>query len=222
MIYLALGFLLVVLAVSPVIAQKPIMHIVINQHDTIEFTVEQMKADRYTWDIFTDPYLNFANDEGSLDRNAHFVDGMYEGTTVRITNLNPGRYFIRVMAWDEVHCTNNLMLYILDVLEVPEVDLFGDEACFGDNTYLRIIITGIGPWEVIYTDGIESHTVNINGTAGQELMVPITPPPIETKEYWITYIKDLGTGSENFTPTEKAKIIIHQLPENTKIYPVTN
>jgi len=217
MIRLALGILLVVLTVAPAMAQKPVTHIVVNQHDTIEFSVEKWPGDRYTWDIYTDPDLNFANENGHLDPAIYFVDEMYQGETVRITNLDPGLYFVRVMVWDEESCTNNLLLYTLEILEVPMADLYGDEACFGDPTVLRVILTGTGPWEIIYTDGIDSQTVNLNGIAGQELIVPIVPLPLETTDYWITYIKDLGNGAENFTPGEKARIVIYPIPVSSKI-----
>jgi hypothetical protein len=45
--------------------------------------------------------------------------------------------------------------------------------------------------------------------------------PIEEvimREYWITYIKDLGTGGENFEPSNKARIMIYPVPSSSKIY----
>src|SRR5690606_36088292 len=124
----------------------------------------------------------------------------------------------RVMVWDEVACTNNLLVWSLEVLEVPEADLYGDEACFGDPTYLRVVFTGTGPWDIIYTDGMEDHAVNFNGEPGEEFDILVTPiilDPIDDafiQEYWITYILDKGTGGENFEPGDKARIVIYPIP----------
>lgn len=218
------GILLAVLAVASAVAQKPVTHIVVSQHDTIEFSVVDWPGDRYTWDIYDDPTLNFALENDRLGPTPYFVDGMYEGSTVQITNLDPGIYYVRVMVWDEVNCTNNLLLYVLEVLEVPLADLYGLEACFGDPTFLRVVLTGVGPWEVIYTDGFEDKAVNLNGQPGEEQMIEITPLPMEpvdeaiVLEYWLTYIKDLGTGGENFNPEDKARIVIYPIPSSSKIY----
>jgi hypothetical protein len=218
------GILLAVLAVASAVAQKPVQHIVVSEHDTIEFSVVEFPGDRYTWDIYVDPTINFALENDRLDPALYFVDGMYEGSTVLVTNLEPGLYFVRVMVWDEVACTNNLLVYSLEVLEVPEADLYGEEACFGDPTFLRVVLTGVGPWEVIYTDGIDSKQVNLNGNPGEEqyiLVTPIMMEPVDEViiyEYWIEYIKDLGTGGENFKPSDKARIVIYPIPANSKIY----
>jgi hypothetical protein len=218
------GILLAVLAVASAMAQKPVMHIVVSQHDTIEFSVVDWPGDRYTWDIYDDPDVNFALENDRLDPALYFVNGMYEGHSVQVTNLPPGLYFVRVMVWDEVMCTNNLLVYSLEVLAVPEADLYGDEACFGDPTYLRVVLTGVGPWDIIYTDGLEDKSVNLNGQPGEDQYFPVHPMSMEPidaviiREYWITYIKDHGTGGENFEDSEKGTIVIYPLPSSSKIY----
>jgi len=219
------GILLAVLAVASAVAQKPVQHIVVNRHDTIEFSVVEWPGDEYTWDIYDDPGLNFALENERLDPDLYFVDGMYRGSTVYVTNLPAGLYYLRVMVWDEVNCTNNLTLFSIEVLDVPEADLYGAEACFGDPTYLRVVLTGVGPWEVIYTDGlVDSDAVNLNGTPEDDQYILVPPnamEPIEEviiREYWIKYIHDLGTGGENFAPSDTAKIIIYPIPRNSRIY----
>jgi hypothetical protein len=218
------GILLAVLAVASAVAQKPVQHIVVSEHDTIEFSVVEWPGDEYTWDIYDDPTINFALENDRLDPALYFVDGMYRGSTVQVSNLPPGFYFLRVMVWDEVACTNNLIVYSLEVLEVPLADLYGDEACFGDPTFLRVVLTGVGPWEVIYTDGLEDHSVNLNGQPGEDQYFQVTPLMMEPVdeviiyEYWIKYIKDLGTGGENFQHSDKARIVIYPIPANSKIY----
>lgn len=205
-------------------AQKPVPTIVVNQADTIEFSVVEWPGDRYTWDLYVDSTLNFALENDRLDPALYFVDGMYEGSTVYVTNLDPGIYFLRIMVWDEVNCTNNLLLFRLEVLDIPEADLYGMEACYGDPTYLEVVLTGTGPWEIIYTDGMVDKTINLNGNPGETMdieipMLNMTPADkIIIKEMWITYIKDKGTGGENFAPSDSAKIIVYPVPSNSKIY----
>lgn len=224
-IRLALVLIPAMLTVAPAMAQKPVQHIVVNQHDTIEFSVQYWPGDDYTWDIYDDPSLNFALENDRLDPALYFVNGDYRGSTVYVTNLPPGMYYLRVMVWDEVNCTNNLLLFTLEVLAVPDADLYGMEACFGDPTYLQVVFTGVGPeWDIIVTDGMVDHAVNLNGDPGEVMdieipMLNMTPADkIIIKEMWITYIKDHGTGGENFAPSDSAKIIVYPIPSNSKIY----
>lgn len=221
---LMLGFIPAVLTVAPAMAQKPVQHIVVNQTDTIEFSVEKWPGDDYTWDIYDDPGLNFAEENERLDPALYFVDGMYRGSTVLVTNLPPGQYYLRVMVWDELNCTNNLALFSLEVKAIPEADLYGNEACFGDPTYLHVVLTGVGPWNVTYTDGTDRHDVNLDGNPGEDQYILITPNTLEPnneviiREYWLDYIEDLGTGGVNTEPTERARIVIYPIPSNSKIY----
>jgi hypothetical protein len=212
------GILLAVLAVASAVAQKPVQHIVVSQHDTIEFSVVEWPGDRYTWDLYDNPDLNFALENDRLGPTPYFVNGMYEGNSVQVTNLPAGFYFLRVMVWDEVACTNNLIVYSLEVQEVPLADLYGEEACFGDPTFLRVVLTGVGPWDVIYTDGLEDHAINLNGQPGEDQYFEIIPRTLETTDYWITKITDTGTGGVNTQPTDKARIVIYPVPSSSKIY----
>jgi hypothetical protein len=204
--------------VASAVAQKPVQHIVVSQHDTIEFSVVEWPGDRYTWDLYDNPDLNFALENDRLGPTPYFVNGMYEGNSVQVTNLPPGFYFLRVMVWDEVACTNNLIVYSLEVQEVPLADLYGEEACFGDPTFLRVVLTGVGPWDVIYTDGLEDHAINLNGQPGEDQYFEIIPRTLETTDYWITKITDTGTGGVNTQPTDKARIVIYPVPSSSKIY----
>jgi hypothetical protein len=217
------GILLVVLAVASAQAQKPVQHIVVSRHDTIEFSVVEWPGDRYTWDIYDDPGLNFALENDRLDPALYFVNGDYEGASVKVTNLPPGQYYLRVMVWDDVNCTNNLTLFSLEVEDIPEADLYGNEACFGDPTYLHVVLTGVGPWDITYTDGLERHDVNLVGNPGEDQYIPIQTNTLEPndeviiKEYWIDYIKD-DTGAVNNEPSDTVRVIIYPIPANSEIY----
>jgi hypothetical protein len=217
-----------VLTVAPAMAQKPVPYFEVFQHDTIEFSVVDMPGDEYTWDFFRDSTVNFAEDFGRLEpANQYFVDGDYrDSSSVLVTNLDSGIYFLRVTAWDEVMCTNNLMLFKIKVKSVPEADLYGIEACFGDPTFLEVILTGVGPWDLHYTDGAGygGDVLNLNGNPGEFQSFEINPLPITAddeiiiKEIWINYIKDHGTGGENYEPSNKARIVIYPIPTNSGIY----
>ena len=100
---------------------KPVQKFEIGQCERLTLSVVDMPGDRYTWDIYSDPNVNFAQDKGDLDPVEYFENSMYEGSTVQINSIEPGRYFVRVMVWDDVECTNNLLVYELVVHETkPE------------------------------------------------------------------------------------------------------
>jgi len=153
MIYKALGILLVILTVVTVMAQKPLSHIEVEQCETMEFSVVDWAGDRYTWDLYTElewDSVNFATQKGNVDPAAYFDNAMYEGSTVTLHWLDPGRYFMRVMVWDEKNCTNNLIVYMVDVLEhIPQATITGDSLCYGDPVIFKIVITGKGKWDAV-------------------------------------------------------------------------
>ena len=218
---LTLGILLVVLTVATAIAQKPIQRFTVDQCETIEFSVVEWPGDRYTWDLYRDSTVNFANTKGDLDPVTYFDDGMYQGSTVRVNWLQPGRYFLRVMVWDEVKCTNNLLVFKVDVLEnLPEATIVGDSACIGEPLVVKIVFTGLGPWDVTYTFGDESNAINLNGIVEPEFTIPITGLPVGTTDFWVMeVVEDNGVCRVvNSTSSDKVGVIIYPKPKNSKIY----
>ena len=212
--------LLVVLTIASAMAQKPVPRYEVDQCETFEFNIVQWKADRYIWDIYTElewETFNFATNDGNVDET-HFVDGKV-GTTVRVTGLDPGRYFVRVMAWDETNCTNNLMLFMVDVLEYkPEARFEDAAACYGEPIVFKIIFTGTGPWEVEYTYGDGTAVLFLNGDVSE---MEFTPPVTlqQTTDFWITKINNRCIEDIIGVP-EKARIVIFPIPTQSKIYPV--
>lgn len=198
-------------------AQKPVIHIEAEQCETIEFSVVDMPGDRYTWDIFTDSTVNYAFTKGDLDPVVYFENSMYEGSTVFVNGLDPGRYFVRVTVWDEVGCTNNLLLYKLDILEAkPEAMVIPDSTCFGDPVVLKIILTGKGPWDLKYTYGTEANFVNLVGITQPELTVVLPPLPVPGTDVWVMEVTDQCTV--NSYPSEKGRVVIFPKPRNSQIY----
>ena len=219
MIRMALGILLVILTVATATAQKPVHHIDADQCEIIEFSVVEWPGDRYTWDIYRDSTVNFANAKGDVDPVPYFENGMYAGSTVRVLGLEPGRYFLRVMVWDETTCTNNLLVFSLEVHEnKPEATIEGSEACYGEPVVFKIILTGNGPWDLTYTYGDGTATLNLNGVVEPEQTVILPALPAGTHDVWVKTIIDQCT--ENLVPSEKGRVVIFPKPVNSKIYPV--
>lgn len=222
MIYRTLGILLVVLTVATAMAQKPVNHIEVEQCETIEFSVVDWPGDRYTWDLYTElqwDSVNFATQKGNVEPAVYFDNAMYEGSTVTVHWLDTGRYFLRVMVWDEVGCTNNLLVFSVDVKEhIPQAKLTGDSLCYGEPAVFRIIITGSGPWNAIYTYGDGNAAINLNGESGVEQTISLPPLPVGITEVWVKEIID--QCNSNVVPSEKARIVIYPIPTQSKIYPV--
>ena len=222
MIYRTLGILLVVLTVANTMAQKPVTHIEVDQCESYEFSVVNWPGDRYTWDLYTElqwDTVNFAHQKGNVDPAGYFDKGMYRGSTVTVHWLDAGKYFLRVMVWDETTCTNNLLVFTINVLEnKPEATIVGDSLCYGDPVVFKIILTGMGPWNLKYTYGDGKAVLNMNGVSEPEQTVTLPPLPVGTTEVWVQEIIDQCTS--NLIPSEKGRIVIFPIPTNSKIYPV--
>lgn len=211
------GVLLVVFAV----AFSASAQVVVNQCEIMEFTVVQQGADRYTWDIYRDSTVNFAQTKGDVDPVTYFEEGHYEGSTVVVKWLDPGDYFVRVMAWDEVNCTNNLGLYKIKVVEsLPEALIEGDSLCAGEPVTVKIVFTGKGPWDVIYTYGNGTMQVNLYGIVEQEYVVSLPPMPVGETDIWIMEVVEYRGACRviNTTPSEKRRVVIFPIPVSSQIY----
>jgi hypothetical protein len=214
--------LLVLLTVASAMAQKPVNHIEVEQCETIEFSVVEWPGDRYTWDLYTElewDTVNFAQQSGNVEPVPYFEDGMYQGSTVQVHWLDVGKYFLRVMVWDETTCTNNLLVFSVDVKEhIPQAILTGDSLCYGEPAVFRIVLTGMGPWDVAYTYGDGTATVNLNGVIDPVQTISLPPLPVGLTEVWVKEIID--QCNSNVKPSEKARIVIYPIPTQSKIYPV--
>ncbi|SHF10494.1 hypothetical protein SAMN05444274_103507 [Mariniphaga anaerophila] len=215
------GILLGVLVVASAMAQKPVQHIIVDQCDSYEFSVVEMPGDRYTWHLYTEldwNTVNFATNDGNVGPTPYFENGMYQGSTVRVNFLDPGRYFLRVMVWDEVACTNNLLVFLIDVEESkPEATIEADDYCYGDPAEIKIILTGRGPWDVTYTYGDGTAQVNLNGLTDPVYFAPLPVLEPGTTDFWIMEVTDQCTVN-TYTVPQKIGVVIHPTPVNSKIY----
>lgn len=223
MAHIVPGFLLVILTITNVMAQKTVTHIEVDQCQSFEFSVVDWPGDRYTWDLYTElqwDTVNFAQNDGNVEPVPFFEKGMYEGSTVTVNWLDPGIYFLRVMVWDEVDCTNNLLVFSINVNEhKPTATIEGSEACYGDPVVFKIILTGMGPWDVSYTYGDGSAVVNLNGLVEPEQTITLQPLA-DSFDIWVTEIVD--QCNSNLTSSEKGRVVIFPKPANSKIYHADN
>ena len=209
------------LAVATAVAQKPVQHIEVEKCETIEFSVVDWPGDRYTWDLYRDSTVNFAKVDGDVDRVPYFENGMYEGHTVRVNWLEAGRYFLRVMVWDEATCTNNLLVFLVDVIEIlPDAVVYGDSTCIGDPVLVKVVLSGRGPWDFIYSyssdaNGNTTMSVNLHTTENENI-ITMPPLPAGLTEVWVDQI--ITECSENLVPSERGRILIYPKPSQSKIY----
>lgn len=212
------GLLLLLLPAITTLAQKPVPYYELPQCDTLELSVVDWPGDRYTWDIYSDPSVNFATEKGDIGPVPFFVNDMYQGSTVQITGLPTGRYYARVMVWDEVQCTNNLMVFMFDVIEqLPYAELYGDSVCYGEPVKLRVVFTGTGPWDLIYTYGDGTVHLNINTDKTEYEFTPEIPAlPVGPTEFFILQVTDQCTVNDQIV--EKAVVHIYPRPSTSRIY----
>lgn len=219
------GILLAVLAVASAVAQKPVQRIFLDQCDSYEFSVQERLGDRYTWHLYKGldwEEVNFATDDSYMDPTPYFDYGMYESSPyspyVKVSMLEPGEYFLRLMVWDEVECTNNLIVFILEVEESkPEATIEADEYCYGELSEMKIILTGRGPWDLSYTYGDGTAVVNLNGITDPVYFAPIPTLEPGTTEFWIMEVTDECTVN-TYTVPQKIGVVIHPKPVTSKIY----
>ncbi len=222
----ALGILPVLMTCANILAQdgsKAVPFFEVTQCDTLQLEVVDMPGDEYTWDIYGDSESNFATSQGDMESAVYFENGDYRDvSSVRVINLPVGEYFVKVTAWDEVQCTNNLMVFRMEVVEPPPPEVIGDSLCIGEVPLVKVIFSGTGPWdfEYAYSDGV--NTVNLIGHAeNPEVTVPITDLlPVGEHTFWIMEVVD-GCGiAREFTEDERpgSGILIYPKPEKSKIY----
>ncbi len=219
--YRTLGTFLVALTVATAAAQKPVQLIEVEKCETMEFSVVDWPGDRYTWDLYRDSTINYAKTKGDVDPASYFEKGMYQGSTVQVHWLDTGRYFLRVMVWNEIECTNNLILFRINVTEViPMAEVYGDSTCVGDQSFVRIVFSGHGPWDFKYSyssdaNGNTVQSVNFH-TESEELTIPMPPLPVGLTEVWVDEI--ITQCTINLIPSDRGRIMIYPKPAQSKIY----
>ena len=219
MMYRLPGIILGLLAVAFAAAQKPVDVIPLDQCEEINISVQEFPGDRYEWDLYPDPDVNFAVGYGEPELDQYFFGGIKTGSEIKLFNLPAGRYFLRVMVWDEANydCTNNLLLFILDVAEPMAWLEEPDPFCYGEVNSVNIVLTGIGPWDIVYAydDGTGVQMVNLNGLKEMHFTIPADLKP-NKYEFWIMEVYDGCVRS--YPDPKKVNVIIHPKPRTSGIY----
>lgn len=227
MIQRTLGILLVLLAVASANAQ----HITVDQCDTMEFSVVSRPGiddTHFVWGIYNSSPnpTDVLDPAGTLDPALYFVDGQYAGRNVQVTNLPVGVYYVRIQVWDEITCTDNIEMYVLEVIEnLPTAEIYGDSLCVGETPTIKIIFSGKGPYDVVYSYGDPVTTVNVNGITEPEYTVPITDPlPVGPTMVWVMEVTDQCTVNSYQVEADRPRtsIIIYPKPTNSRIYQTDN
>ncbi len=223
-IHFILAILLVVLAVANVTAQ-----IAIQECDTMTFSVSSrpnIPETHFVWGIYnaSPTPTDVLDPATTLDPALYFVDGQYAGRTVKVTGLAPGKYYVRIHVWDEVSCTDNVEMYLMEVLESDlDMEVYADSVCIGDPTNVYIRFTGRGPYTVTYIigDAVTPSVVNLNGTEEDpELVIPVLEPlPVGETTFWVIRVEDNCKAYE-FTGEERPNtgIVIFPKPAQQPIY----
>ncbi|MCK3684021.1 hypothetical protein [Maribellus sp. YY47] len=224
------GFLLVLLTVAQASAQ-----IVVEECETMTFSVDSRPGINdlnFVWGIYTasSQPKDVLDPAGTLDPALYFVDGMYAsgvGRSVKVTGLEPGKYYVRIHVWDEISCTDNIEMYVMEVIESTlDMKIYADSVCIGEATNVYIRFTGVGPYEIQYVIGDEltPSVINLVGTeADPEIIIPITRLlPVGETKFWVMKVTDNCKvySYEEVAPEERpgTGILIYPKPTKQPIY----
>lgn len=189
--------------------------------DISSWAVQEVPGDTYTWELYNDVAgLNLAAEPGNCPpAEAYFVDGITTGDSVNVMCLTPGTYFIKVTAVNECP-TDNLKLGKIVVEHCTSYAVFSepDSICPGDPATLTLVIGGgAGPWDVTFTNGIQSWT--IGGITSSPYSFPLVPTPSVPGNYlyWVTEVVN-GAGLINSEPSEPVTLTVKPKPSTSPIY----
>jgi len=207
---LALVVLLpLLMAMAPAMAQT-----VVYQGETTPLSVVQVPGDSYKWELYSDPAVNFAKVSGNCPVTSALFVGGNTGPVVNVKWLKTGTYFFKVTALNSTACTNNLKMGIIIVKSaMPTATILPTgPICIGETAALTVTLTGTAPWEITYTDGVNSWIVTSITSTTYQINVK---PKISTK-YWISRVKDVtGTNSD---PSSPVMLQVNPKPASSKIY----
>jgi hypothetical protein len=220
-IRLALAILLVMLTVAFAAAQMRVP-----KGETTELSVIQEGNNTYTWDLYSDPTVDFATEDGNaLSTEAFFVGGINTGSTVNVTWLEPGIYFFRVLAVDEEDCTNHVKVGIVEVLDLPTAELSLDplEICIGEPAVLTVTLTGVPAWGfTLQGEDLDGNIIEtfdpFENILDTDNPVEIIVSPDQTTIYRVVRVVD--QNGENLDASESIQLTVHPLPENSQIYQI--
>jgi len=202
--------LLLLLAVAPAMAQ-----LIVFQGETSTLAVEQKPGETYEWELYSDATVDFAKTSGvkTSAPYATFV-GSNNGASVQVKWLLPGIYFYKVTAWNITGCANNIKIGIVEVKpSLPTAVITPpNPICDGETASLEVILTGVGPWDITFSDWTNFWTVT--GVTDPTYILRVNPS-VPTW-YWVTEITD--TNGTNTVPSDKVLLEVKPRPVSSPIY----
>ena len=207
---LALVVLLpLLMAMAPAMAQT-----VVYQGETSPLSVDPVPGDTYQWELYNDGTVNFAVVPGNCPATAAVFVGGSTGASVNVKWLQPGTYFFKVTAYNATHCTNNLKIGIFEVKpSLPTAVLTPPQPiCIGETASIEVTLTGFAPWDLTYTDGINTWTES--GITESVHLLKVSPKT--TTSYWVTQVKD--PNGTNTLPSAAVSLTVNPKPKSSKIY----
>ena len=231
-IYLIAGIILVLLTVAKTSAQTSIT---VEECDTMTFSVdsrEYISETRFVWGIYNASAqpTDVLDPAGTLDPDLYFVDGLYAsgvGKTVKVSKLPIGKYYVRIHVWNEEDCTDNIEMYVLEVIESTlDMEIYADSVCIGEPTNVFIRFIGTGPYDVYYTVGDQvtpSHVTVAGNVKDPEITIPILEPlPVGETKFWVIKVEDNCKAYEyDMLPEDQRPgtgILIYPKPAKQPIY----
>lgn len=206
------------LALAPAMAQN-----VVYQGDTTTLSVTEFPYETYSWELYNDSTVDFAQVPGACPTNlADFVGGNI-GPSVQVEWKEPGIYFFKVTAWGITGCTNNLGVGIVKVLpSIPTAVVLvnPDSICEGEFADLVVEFTARGPWNMkLQARDLKNGTVSIevfNNIQKTDNPIHIPVGPKATTEYTVIEVSNkYGVQTE---PSNLVILTVHPLPLKTPIY----
>ena len=197
------------LAMAPAMAQT-----VVYLGDTTPLAVTPVSGDTYQWELYSNGTVNFATTAGNCPVTSAAFVGVNTGPSVGVKWLKTGTYFFKVTARDATNCTNNFKIGMVIVKEsLPTSNISPpDPICVGVTAVLTVNLTGTAPWDVTFTDGVNSWTVTGIVTTPYKLIVS----PKITTNYWITQVRD--QSGINSIPSAHVVLQVNPKPWISKIY----
>ena len=197
------------MALAPAMAQT-----VVYQGDTTPLSVVQVPGNSYQWELYSDPTVNFATTAGNCPVTSALFVGGNTGRVVNVKWLKTGTYYFKVTAADATACSKNLKIGLLIVMAaMPTATILPpDPICIGETASLNVALSGTGPWNVTFSDGVNSWTVN--AITNNPFFLPVSPKLTTT--YRITQVTDQdGTNPD---PSAPITLQVNPKPASSKIY----
>ena len=197
------------LAMAPAMAQT-----IVYQSDTTLISVVQVPGDTYLWELYSDGTVNFATTPGNCPVTSATFVGPSTGPSVSVQWLKTGTYFFKVTAFDPTNCTDNLKIGIITVqAALPTATLTPPAPiCKGETASLEVALTGTGPWNVTFTDGVNTWTVT--AIASSPYVLNVSPQTITS--YRVLQVTD--QSETNTVPSASVVLQVNPKPASSKIY----